>query len=180
MHWQGGGRETGLQGCLSGLCLSVACCLEDKLTSLGDEGWKSLTVGLCSQVFSTIQEKTMAEHLMWLLLRTAIIKHMLRPALVANFGPLAPLQVLQNSGSLMFILRVKTLSVRDSHWRNLRGEKYKSAAIGSMSPTTCNSNSDSESSQFNTTSVQDWELEFLVRLNSYSHSKCLKKISKSF
>ena len=34
--------------------------------------------------------------------------------------PLARLQVLQNSGSRMFMLGVKTLSERDRHWRNPR------------------------------------------------------------
>ena len=32
------------------------------LSSLGDEGWKTLTIGHCFQVFSTIQRKTMARH----------------------------------------------------------------------------------------------------------------------
>ena len=39
-------------------------------------------------------------------------------------GPTRP-QVLQNSGSRMFMFRVKTLSVRDRHWRNPRKRKYR-------------------------------------------------------
>ena len=35
------------------------------------------------------------------------------PAHVAESGPLARLQVLQNSGSQMFIFRVENLSARD-------------------------------------------------------------------
>ena len=45
-----------------------------------------------------------------------------RPAHVAEFWPLAQLQMLQNSGSLRFLLRVKTLSSWALHcqWRNSR------------------------------------------------------------
>ena len=44
---------------------------------------------------------------------------------MAESGPRAGLQVLQNSGSRMFMLRVKTLSVRDRHWRNPRKKNYR-------------------------------------------------------
>ena len=40
-------------------------------------------------------------------------------------GPLAWLQVLQNSGSWMFRLRVKTLSARDRRWQNPRKQNYR-------------------------------------------------------
>ena len=40
-------------------------------------------------------------------------------------GPLAWLQVLQNSGSWMFRLRVKTLSAWDRRWRNPRQQNYR-------------------------------------------------------
>ena len=42
---------------------------------------------------------------------------------VVESWPLALLQVLQNSGSRMFMLRVKTLSARDCQRRNLRKKK---------------------------------------------------------
>ena len=48
-----------------------------------------------------------------------------RPAHVAESGPLAWLQVLQNSGSRMFMLSVKTLSARDRHWLNPRKRNYR-------------------------------------------------------
>ena len=38
-------------------------------------------------------------------------------------GPLTQLQVLQNSRSRMFMLRVKALSARGRHWRNPRKKK---------------------------------------------------------
>ena len=50
--------------------------------------------------------------------------------------------------------------------------------VGSMSPTTSNS-TPSFFSQFNTTCVQDWALEFRLGWNSDSHSKCYKT-SQSF
>ena len=53
----------------------------------------------------------------------AIIIPCARPADVAESWPRARLQVLPNSGSQMFMLRVKTLSVRDRHWRNPRRRK---------------------------------------------------------
>ena len=60
----------------------------------------------------------------------AIIIPCARPADVAESWPRARLQVLPNSGSQMFMLRVKTLSVRDRHWRNPRRRKIiKSTAI---------------------------------------------------
>ena len=60
----------------------------------------------------------MAKHLSSLLLRgsaIAIIKPMSQARTCGESWPLARLQALQNSGSLMFILRVKTLSARDHH-----------------------------------------------------------------
>ena len=58
-----------------------------------------------------------------------------RPAHVAESRPLARLQVqvLQNSGSRMFMLRVKTLLTRDRHWRNLREKTILSNRLLSKS-----------------------------------------------
>ena len=53
-----------------------------------------------------------------------------KPEVLQNSRSLmGPLQMLQTSGSLMFIFRVKTLSGRDSHWRNPRKKIIESAAI---------------------------------------------------
>ena len=79
---------------------------------------KILSVGHRLKVISRIQEKTVAREVLQGLLRgstIAIISPCARPAHVAESGPRAGLQVLQNSGSRMFMLRVKTLSVRDRH-----------------------------------------------------------------
>ena len=51
-------------------------------------------------------------------------------ATVAKSWPLDPLQVLQNSGSWMFMLRVKTLAVQDATAKSegkklLRAQQYK-------------------------------------------------------
>ena len=50
-----------------------------------------------------------------------------RPA-HAEFWTWAQLQVLQNSLGLMFMLRVQTLSARDSHWQNARKNKYRESS----------------------------------------------------
>ena len=79
---------------------------------------KILSVGHRLKLISRIQEKTVAREVLQGLLRgstIAIISPCARPAHVAESWPRAGLQVLQNSGSQMFMLRVKTLSVRDRH-----------------------------------------------------------------
>ena len=55
----------------------------------------------------------------------AIITPMPRPAHVVQSGPRARLHVLQNSGRQMFMLRNKTLSAQDHHWRNPGRKKLK-------------------------------------------------------
>ena len=102
--------------------------------SLGGEGWDTLTMGPCFLVFSTIQGKTRAKHLLSLCseaVQSLQSSPYTRPAHVAESGPRVRLQVLQNSGSRMFMLRIKTLSSRDRHWRNQRKRKrnVESAAI---------------------------------------------------
>ena len=54
-----------------------------------------------------------------------------RPAHVALSEPLARHQVLQNSGSLILMLRVKTLSAWDCHWRKLRERNFRELCLGS-------------------------------------------------
>ena len=97
-------------------------CLPLSLPSAVGEGWKTLTVGHCLKVFSTIQGKTVARHFCNFsseALQFDRRRHNYadsRPcAHVAESGPRAGLQVPQNSGSRMFMLRVETLSVRDRH-----------------------------------------------------------------
>ena len=80
----------------------------------------------------------MAKHLLSLLLRgstIAIITPMRQASTCGWVWTLARLQVLQNSGSRIFMLRVKNLSARDRHWRNprktksQRAQQYKSARV---------------------------------------------------
>ena len=98
-------------------------------------------VGPHFQTFSTIQGKKRAKHLLSLLLRGSTIARitLMRQARTPASGrlgvlPRARLQVLQNSRSRMFMLRVtsKSLSVRDRRWWNPRERKIidsESAAI---------------------------------------------------
>ena len=48
-----------------------------------------------------------------------------RPAHVGELRALARVQVFQNSGSQMVVLRFTTLSARDLHWRNPRKKNYR-------------------------------------------------------
>ena len=98
---------------------------------LGMRFEKPSSMTFVCQVFSTIQGKTKAKHCFFILPwgSTIAVITSTRPAHVAESGPLALLQVLQNSGSLMFMLRVKTLSARDRHWRNSREKIVESTAI---------------------------------------------------
>ena len=78
------------------------------------EGWKTLTVAIVFHLFSTIQGKTVARNFCNFsseALQPPKSRPCARPAHVAESGPLAGLQVLKNSGSQMFMLRVKILSV---------------------------------------------------------------------
>ena len=59
-----------------------------------------------------------------------------RPAHVAESGRWTRLQVLQNSGSQMWMVRVKTLSARDRHWQNAkkikRAQQNQSACVSAL------------------------------------------------
>ena len=99
----------------------------------------------CWPLFSSFFDNSWAKHF-WDIsleaLQSLQSRPCARPAHVAESGPLARLQVLQNSGSQMFILRVKTFPERDCHWRNQRKKNYRehsnikstcvSALIGSV------------------------------------------------
>ena len=96
-------------------------------TILGVAGWPSLWANVF-QVFSTNSRKNndmMAKPFLSLLLwgyTKAITTSCARPTHVAESGPLAQLQGLQNSGSwmimltLLTMLRVKTLSALHCYW----------------------------------------------------------------
>ena len=98
---------------------------------------KHSSVAFVFQLFLTIQGKTMAA-LLWLFsdFCSKALQYIIEynhahtpgpawPAHAAESGPRARLQVLQNSGSRMFMFRVKTLSARDRHWRNPRKKNYR-------------------------------------------------------
>ena len=93
------------------------------------------SVAFVFQLFLTIQGKTTAA-LLWLFsdFCSKALQYIIEynhahtpgpawPAHAAESGPRARLQVLQNSGSRMFMFRVKTLSARDRHWRNPKKKK---------------------------------------------------------
>ena len=90
-------------------------------------------------VFSTIQGKTMAiGHAFSGQIALRLYNHCNhylcpRPAHVAYSGPLARLQVLQNSGCWMLMTRVKTILARDHHWQNLGKKNLGSTEIEKLS-----------------------------------------------
>ena len=95
--------------------------------SLGGEGWNPSAWATFLLVFLIIQWKTMAMPFSgtFALRLYNYSNHYpcSRPAHVTESWPLAQLQVLQNSGSWMFMSRVKTFSVCDPHWSNSRRRK---------------------------------------------------------
>ena len=101
------------------------------LISLGGEGWESFSVGHCSSSFFDNSTKNNCQALSGTfapsLYRSFNHCPSARPARVAESSPRARLQVLQNSGSRMFLLKVEVLVARDRHWRNLRGKNRKSS-----------------------------------------------------
>ena len=56
---------------------------------------------------------------------------------MAELGPLARLQLLQNSGSWMFMLRVITLSVQDRHWQKSKKKYYRECRLRSSIKSVC-------------------------------------------
>ena len=115
---------------------------------LGDEGskflitWKTITVDhhlLCIFDNSRKNEgQAFWGKLLWGYARAIITAQCscARPADVAESRPQAQLPSAPNlSGSLMFMLKVKLLSgfhwlsVRDCHWRNSRGKKYRECSM---------------------------------------------------
>ena len=92
-------------------------------------GLKTLQRGLrFSSIFwsSTIQGKTEEEHFCDFCseaLQSLQSRPWARPAHVANSWPRARLQVLKNSGSWMFMFKVKTLSAQNCHWWNPRKKR---------------------------------------------------------
>ena len=86
---------------------------------MGDGIGKTMSVGHSFSVFSTIQEKN-SQAFSGTLLRGYAISVITAHALgqhmwSASPGLQARLKVLQNSGSQVFMLRVKTLSAQDCH-----------------------------------------------------------------
>ena len=90
------------------------------LFSLRGRGWKILShgVGHYFQVFSTIQGKTMAKP--FLPYNSNDHSHSPGQHMWQISGPWPPLQVLQTSGSMIFMLRVKNVSALGSYWRSPR------------------------------------------------------------
>ena len=85
LHWWNQRKKNYWESSKINLCLCTDC-----LSSLGGEGWITVTVGPCFHVFSTIQGKTRAMHLLSLLLcgsTSVIITPMRRPAHVAKSWP---------------------------------------------------------------------------------------------
>ena len=98
------------------------------LFSLGGEGcFQPSTLGHCFQVFSTMQGKTMAigQALLWFCSKALITLVLQASTYVAESWPLARLQVLQNSGSQMFMLRVNTLSSPLTKSKNEKNKEHR-------------------------------------------------------
>ena len=97
---------------------------------LGIEGWKTLTLGHCiSSIFDNSRNNNGQAFLRLLLqgYTIAIITPMRKASTCGQVlaqWPLAQLQMLQNSGNVMFMLRAKTRSAQDLHWRNQRKKNY--------------------------------------------------------
>ena len=73
--------------------------------------------------FLITMEAFVAAHRRGGILRTRVRSRILE--LVTESWLWARLQVLQNSGGRMFILRIKTVSTRDCHWLNPREKNYR-------------------------------------------------------
>ena len=105
--------------CVQGLVINTVYRRKAVFSSLGAEGWKTLTMGhRFLNTFGNSRENngqafsgTFAPRLI-----TPVRKACRCDWVWAR----AWLQLHQNSGNWMFKLRVKTLSARDSHWRNPR------------------------------------------------------------
>ena len=113
----------------------------ETVASLGREPWKSLWLGLRFFCICKNSGKNEATGLVVSQLWGSIIAKSLVMCQASTSGQvlaLARVQVLQNSGSLMVVLRFTTLSALDCHWhwrnprKKNRAQEYKSACVSAL------------------------------------------------